>query len=735
MSCTMDNKSDVKAIMARFQANGTMSEESSPKAAGRPKQPVQPTLSGQALQTKKVLSESLSSSAGTVPPKPSSFLKNTPSSKSDTAVEEINKTKALANKFANAQDDTNKPFVKHQLPSKSSFSHLSEPKPPLNKPSFGATASDPKPVLPKPAVIGMKPNRFKEDSGGGAPSVTGSATPPKMFPVQLKPSSSFIKLQQKIEVPAGVNTDTANKPSLPVNSTVKPPSNFRTAQGLFNKDPAEQPDRVVKAGGVNKLPVTGPTTIPPPKPLATKKPSLKKPSPHIIGDDPAGPKKNPLPNSLALGPAPAKPNRPPNVNLEAIKRGAETPNEGPVNPKKPIFPPPPSHPSNHSNPVTPTPPLAPSLPPRHPGAINQTEDVYDDVDGPSSAPPPLPPSSVHPSQRAKEEEDEAEDDEMYEDLEERWESNEQKPEKKKEKDNKEEKKRLESEKKEQKEREKKENDARKKFKLAGPIEIIHQGKACVDCKGNKTDLSLKQGDCVDIIRVQGNPEGKWLGRTQDGSIGYVKTTSVEIDFNSLKNHQAQQAYEPEVYDDIDVVTPPDKSKKKGPGVVLPPLPGDPGEIYDDIADPNLEARVPPPSQFSGDQGGAVDEEIYDDVDNPNMPPPPPISSIPTQKPKEMDPKKQKKLEKEFRKQFKYEGEIRVLHQVSIVPTLTNKKWGNKELAIKAGEKLDVIVKAVDNKLICRNDDGKFGYVSTSYIVTDDGEIYDDIGDDSIYDND
>lgn len=54
----------------------------------------------------------------------------------------------------------------------------------------------------------------------------------------------------------------------------------------------------------------------------------------------------------------------------------------------------------------------------------------------------------------------------------------------------------------------------------------------------------------------------------------------------------------------------------------------------------------------------------------------------------------------------YEGEINVLYQVSVAATLTNKKWGGKELSLKPGEKLDVIVKAVDDKLICRNEDGK-----------------------------
>lgn len=58
----------------------------------------------------------------------------------------------------------------------------------------------------------------------------------------------------------------------------------------------------------------------------------------------------------------------------------------------------------------------------------------------------------------------------------------------------------------------------------------------------------------------------------------------------------------------------------------------------------------------------------------------------------------------------HDGEIQVLYQVTISPTLTNKKWSGKDLPIKAGEKLDVIVKAVDNKLICRNDEGKCEYL-------------------------
>nr|XP_046230908.1 FYN-binding protein 1 isoform X2 [Scatophagus argus] len=755
----MENKADVKAIMARFQASGASTDESSTPSsisAGRTKQPLHPTLSsGPTIPTKKPVLESLSGSAITVPPKPN-FLKNTVSTKSDTEAHEPNKTKSLAGRFANIQDDTNttnKPLIanKHKIPSKPPLSQAPEAKgpgqkPPLKKPSLTSTPSDAKPAFPKPSpAAASKPSWVKEDSGGSA----SSTPPPKIPPLQQKPSSSVLKLRQQNEEMAGANTDTAAKPLLPVNSTTKPPSNFKAAQNTFNKekDKPEQSDSGVTADGANKLPLTATSSTPPPKPPASKKPSLKnarKPTlqaSSINGDATSGPKRNPLPNSLALGPAPAKPNRPPKVNLENFKRGAEASDDGPGTLKKIVPTPPASHPSNQSDHVSPQTAL-PSLPPRHPGTMIQQDDFYDDVDEFSSSPPPLPPTG-HPNQRAKEET--ADDDgEMYEDLDERWEAAENKQDKMK--DEKEEKKRLEAERKEQKEREKKEQDARKKFKLVGPLEAIHQGKARMDCRGSKTELALKQGDCLDIIRVQGNPEGKWLGRTQDGSIGYVKTTSVEIDFNTLKNRKPQQAYEPEVYDDIDVVTH-DNSGLKGPGVVLPPLPGEGGEIYDDVLDPNLEVRVPPPSQFTAEgnsdqTGAAIDEEIYDDVDSQNVPVPPPISSLQNLKGKskteEADQKKHKKTEKEekeFRKKFKYEGEIQVLYKVTIIPTLSNKKWSGKELPVKAGEKLDVIVKAVDNKLICRNEEGKFGYVSSSHIVMDDLDIYDDVGDACIYDND
>ncbi|XP_010789078.1 FYN-binding protein isoform X3 [Notothenia coriiceps] len=733
----MANKADVKAMMARFQAGGVSTDESSFTPPGRIKQPLNPTPSfGPTIPTKKPVHETFSGGSINTLPKP--YLKNTASNKSDSEVNYPNVAKAPASRFASTQDDSNsnrKPFTvnKQQSTLKSPFLQSSEVKgplqkpPPFNKPQLSPTLSGPKPTNPKPPPpFNSKPSWVKEDSGGG---------------LKPKPSSSIVKLMQQNEELAGAGLNTENKPSPPAN-LFKPPINFRTAQNTFNKesDNGQVADDKPSNGGATT------NSVPPPKPLASKKPSIKKPpklfpqTSSITNDATSGPKKNPLPNSLALGPAPAKPNRPPKVDLESFKRGAVASDNGPGSFRKPTLPIP-SNASIHSNNMTPPQPpqlAVPRLPPGHPGAMMQQGEYHED-------PPPLPPSTGHPSQRAKEEnvdhDDDDEDEDMYEDLEERWEEAEQKQDKQIEKDEKEEKKRLEAEKKQKKEREKKEQDARKKYKLVGSLDVIHQGKACVDCKGSKTDLALKHGDCLDIIRVMGNPEGKWVGRLQDGSIGYVKTTAVEIDFNTLKKHKSEPAYDPEVYDDIDVMSS-DNSGMKRPGVVLPPPPGDGEEIYDDI-DPNLDVIMPPPEQFNADGNSAIDEDIYDDVDSQSGPPvPPTISSLPPLKGRsktlEMDPKKQKKFEKEekeFRKKFKYEGEIQVLNQVTIAPTLTNKKWSGKELAVRAGEKLDVIVNAVDNKLICRNDEGKFGYVSTGHIFTDDGDIYDDIGDDCIYDND
>ncbi|XP_065107067.1 FYN-binding protein 1 [Paramisgurnus dabryanus] len=93
-----------------------------------------------------------------------------------------------------------------------------------------------------------------------------------------------------------------------------------------------------------------------------------------------------------------------------------------------------------------------------------------------------------------------------------------------------------------------------------------------------------------------------------------------------------------------------------------------------------------------------------------------------------------KEEKEFRKKYKYKGEITVLYQAAVIPSVNTKKFGNKDLVVKPGEIIDVITPPEGNKVICRNSEGKFGYVSTANIE-EDCPVYDDLGEECIYDND
>lgn len=63
----------------------------------------------------------------------------------------------------------------------------------------------------------------------------------------------------------------------------------------------------------------------------------------------------------------------------------------------------------------------------------------------------------------------------------------------------------------------------------------------------------------------------------------------------------------------------------------------------------------------------------------------------------------------------YEGDIQVLYQVNIIPTLSVKKFSGKDLSLKPGETLDVILRPLDGKLVCRNEEGKCEYCCLSIV--------------------
>ncbi|EPY80941.1 FYN-binding protein [Camelus ferus] len=181
--------------------------------------------------------------------------------------------------------------------------------------------------------------------------------------------------------------------------------------------------------------------------------------------------------------------------------------------------------------------------------------------------------------------------------------------------------------------------------LTGPIQVIHQAKACCDVKGGKNELSFKQGEQIEIIRITDNPEGKWLGRTARGSYGYIKTTAVEIDYDSLKR------------------------KKNSLGALSSRPTEDDQEVYDDVAEqadasrcllvpctlywlfPVSSGKIFTPNSNEGMFPPPPDDDIYDGIEEEDA-----ADSLGAKaKSEEKDLKKLKKQEKEekdFRKKFK-----------------------------------------------------------------------------------
>ncbi|XP_030640537.1 FYN-binding protein 1 [Chanos chanos] len=378
------------------------------------------------------------------------------------------------------------------------------------------------------------------------------------------------------------------------------------------------------------------------------------------------PLRKPLPN---VGPRPQKPKRPPHVSLDHIRKkipgqpGLQTP-EGPPRP--------PNKPSNsiqsfsNLKPDNSLPPPPPP-PPKHSGSRDSwrnsfssqvdedsdQSDIYEPVDEREEAPrPPAPP---RPNER---------------DL----------------------RRQHDQQKKDQRVREKKEKEYLKKFKLTEPVEVLHIARIRQDWQGGKNDLSVLQGESVEILRVKNTPGGKWLARTANGAYGYISTSCVDVDYEEVKR----------------------KIRSEAPPPVLP----HDSEVYDDIGSSD--------NVNSFDQG----DDIYDDVDPipDDFPLPPPEIS---QKSKSM-----MKEEETLRKKFKFEGPIKVIGCMMVDPNANIKRGGSKDLTVTRGEILDVIQLTNDKKALCRNEQGKYGYVPRAYLLQAEGEIYDDIDNRTdVYDND
>ncbi|XP_051748924.1 FYN-binding protein 1 [Ctenopharyngodon idella] len=526
------------------------------------------------------------------------------------------------------------------------------------------------------------------------------------------------------------------KPNFTVNSLetrINPPLSNNKANVDSRSDAvgAKLPSRGQQENSYTQAPTAGAKPWSPAKPPVMQKPVLHKDisaAPGTATDDLSVPKKKLLPSVFALGKCPAKPKRPPHVNLNKFRgNGSSVSNTNNPEVDPEVFPlPPPPPPERLLNTSMPPPPPPDITFPPAPPLMDPTlqEDYYDDTDTVMNRTQ----TSLGKSSNDPEESDE----EMYEDLDHNWpENNKETKEEKttkeskelKKKLEKEEKKRLEQEKKEKKEREKRQQEARKKFKIKGTIEVVDTVKATVDHKGGKNKLPLKQGETIEIVRKTDNPKDYWLARNTEGHYGFVKPDTLDV-CGEVRHTQDGQ----EVYDDVG-----------GGDEVMTAFECD-EDIYECAEDTQADFSFPPPPPLEFNGVDATDD-TYDDVNPTDFPPPPPPDSIPvyssTSKTNEMDPKKKKKFEKEekeFRKKFKYNAEIKVLYQATILQSLSIKKFGSKDLPIKPGEMIDVIVHPVDDKIIGRNSEGKFGYVSTANLEQD-GSVYDDVGDECIYDND
>nr|XP_054106184.1 PML-RARA-regulated adapter molecule 1 [Callithrix jacchus] len=98
----------------------------------------------------------------------------------------------------------------------------------------------------------------------------------------------------------------------------------------------------------------------------------------------------------------------------------------------------------------------------------------------------------------------------------------------------------------------------------------------------------------------------------------------------------------------------------------------------------------------------------------------------------MDPKllkqmrKAEKAEREFRKKFKFEGEIVVHTKMMIDPNAKTRRGGGKHLGIRRGEILEVIEFTSKDEMLCRDPKGKYGYVPRTALLPLETEVYDDV---------
>ncbi|KAM4642196.1 FYN-binding protein 2-like [Discoglossus pictus] len=302
---------------------------------------------------------------------------------------------------------------------------------------------------------------------------------------------------------------------------------------------------------------------------------------------------------------------------------------------------------------------------------------------------------------------------------------------------------------------KREKNFRKKYKISVSEDVLYTAQVLKDVKGDKETLAARRGNMVDIIRITDCPSGKWLARNNKGNYGFIPVRSVEMDKNILVfcNQIMETNLQPlDVYDDIG-----HKSDDETLTLYteLPDNFSEKSDNYDDISVESSqsskkegklkgfwkETKNNAKEKLKGKRDSLVlsktshstfyidhppEEhcELYETQMTPNTQPY--QDDTPTSwktkffKPKPqqiLDPNEKKlaKEEKQFREKFQYDKKISVISTASVNASASVLKKGKLDLSIKPGEDLEVIDVTDGNKVICRNAQGKYGYVLIEHL--------------------
>ncbi|XP_054911131.1 FYN-binding protein 1 isoform X2 [Poeciliopsis prolifica] len=534
--------------------------------------------------------------------------------------------------------------------------------------------------------------RFNSQARASDTSSRDSGSPKSPRPGLGRPDNDKISAAIPLRPYQGLARPPKEESPPPVAASSHRPSNRASVQSGDATNKVKQTGEMLqkmmlthqRAPGPSLSPARSPVLGPSPAttPLLLRHQARQKSSGEVT------PLRRPLPSE---GPLPLKPKRPPNVNLAPFRKSRRAGGGVPGDQRR--------YSTDVRMPVPalmspPKPPQRSSKPTRLPRQmasvdLEDEQETYDDI-GSFEKNESCSDNNSHCMDADNDDDDD--DDDVYEFIdEEQVSANHPVPETN---NKKEEKRQQEQEMKEQLERQKKQAELKRNFQLQGEVSVLHTARVRHDWQAEgKLDLSVRQGDSVEIIRVENNPRGKWLARSLSGQYGYISNSCVDIDYEAVKKYRMPPLRKTDTFD-------------------LPPPPPDPpmmSSMESNSRDSFLE-----------------DDDEYDDVQPlpEDFPPPPPEISI---NPKE---------EKELRKKFKFNGPVRVLHTMMVDPTCVIKKPGGKDLQVTQGEVVDVIEETNGKKFLCRNQFGKYGYVSKSILLTMEGDIYDDVDyPDDVYDND